>query len=193
MPAYWQITPTAKWFHDKKRISIGERGASWQGHFLWIYLNFLTTRFANWMNESDSDFNFLWIDRIRLQCSFTRNCEIEKNCKKKSANLPQLRVSWQLTILHCSKIFRSNFENLQLSISLEIYVLRSTYEFYVISSLILFSLFYIYNSLNKIYSIIYQDPFVGGRIGHTASGLFGLHKIAYDSIKIIFRQLFSCF
>ncbi len=106
------------WYYN---YTIGERGASWQGHFLWIYLNFFTTRFANWMNESDSDFNSLWIDRICLQCSFTRNCETEKNCKKKSLpTCPTYGVSWQVTILHCSKISRSNFENLQLSISWEI-------------------------------------------------------------------------
>jgi hypothetical protein len=94
-----------------RRKSVGKRGASWQGNFLWIYLNFLTTRFTNWRNESDSNFNSLWIDRICLQCSITRNCEIEKNYEKKTANLPHLRVSWQLTILHCPKISRSNFEN----------------------------------------------------------------------------------
>jgi hypothetical protein len=66
---------------------VGERGASWQGHFLWIYLNFLTTRFANWMNKSNSDFNSLWIDRICLQCSFTRNWEIGKNWKKNVCQL----------------------------------------------------------------------------------------------------------
>ena len=75
---------------------IGERRASWQGHFLWIYLNFLTTRFANWMNESDSDFNSLWIDRICLQCSLTRNCEIEKNCETSLPTYPTYGVSWQL-------------------------------------------------------------------------------------------------
>ncbi len=120
MPAYWQITPTAKWFHDKKRISIGKRGASWQGHFLWIYLNFLTTRFANWMNESDSDFNFLWIDRFFYNVHLHKIVKLRKIAKKSLPTCPNYGVSWQITILHCSKIFRSNFENLQLSISLEI-------------------------------------------------------------------------
>jgi hypothetical protein len=109
-------------FDQILKSAVGERGASWQSHFLWIYLNFLTTRFANWMNKSNSDFNSLWIVRICLQCSFTRNCEIEKNCKKSLSTCPTYGVSWQLTILHCSKISRSNFKNLQLSISWEIYI-----------------------------------------------------------------------
>jgi hypothetical protein len=67
--------PTKFWkLSNKSNHLIGERGASWQGHFLWIYLNFLTTRFEILMIESDSDFNSLWIDRICLQFSFTRNC-----------------------------------------------------------------------------------------------------------------------
>jgi hypothetical protein len=43
--------------------------------------------------------------------------KLRKTAKKSLPTCPTQRVSWQLTILHCSKIFRSNFENLQLSIS----------------------------------------------------------------------------
>jgi hypothetical protein len=52
---------------------------------LWIYLNFLTTRFANWMNnESDSDFNSLWIDRLAFWNTLTQNSKNKKNSKKNS-------------------------------------------------------------------------------------------------------------
>jgi hypothetical protein len=43
--------------------------------------------------------------------------KLRKTVKKSLPTCPTYWVSWQLTILHCSKISRSNFENLQLSIS----------------------------------------------------------------------------
>jgi hypothetical protein len=43
--------------------------------------------------------------------------KLRKSAKKSLPTCPTYGVSWQLTILHCSKISRSNFENLQLSIS----------------------------------------------------------------------------
>ncbi len=66
--------------------------------------------------------------------------------------------------------------------------------FYVISSLILFSLFYIYNSLNKIYSIIYQDPFVGGASATQRRGFLAyikLHMIALKLFLVNFFRVFS--
>jgi hypothetical protein len=108
----------------------------WQNVFNYLFIQFihfkiysfnLQNGFANWMNKSNSDFNSLGIDRICWQCLFTRNCEIEKNCKKKSANLPHLRG--KMTIFHCSKISRSNFENLQLSISWKIRMPTCTTKF----------------------------------------------------------------
>ena len=65
------------------QLPLWERGASCQGHFLWIYLNFLTTRSANWMNESDSDFNSPCIDRLAFWNTLTQNSENKKNSKKK--------------------------------------------------------------------------------------------------------------
>jgi hypothetical protein len=60
---------------------------------LWIYLNFLTTRFANWMNnESDSDFNSLWIDRLAFWNTLTQNSKNKKNSKKIPANLLHLCI-----------------------------------------------------------------------------------------------------
>jgi hypothetical protein len=64
-------------------LDIGERGASCQGHFLWIYLNFFTTCFSKWMNKSNSDWNSPCIDRLVYWITLTRNSEIKKNCKKK--------------------------------------------------------------------------------------------------------------
>ena len=47
---------------------------------------------ANWMNESDSDFNSPCIDRLAFWNTLTQNSENKKNSKKKiPANLPHLR------------------------------------------------------------------------------------------------------
>jgi hypothetical protein len=95
-------------------------GSLLAGSLFMNLFEFLTTRFANWMNKSNSDFNSLWIDRICYNVHLHEIVKSRKTAKKSLPTFPTYGVSWQLTILHCSKISRSNFENFQLSISLKI-------------------------------------------------------------------------
>ncbi len=65
--------------------------------------------------------------------------------------------------------------------------------FYVNSSLILFSLFYIYNSLNKIYSIIYQDPCVEGASATQRRGFLAYIKLHMIALKLFLVNFFCVF
>jgi hypothetical protein len=71
-------------------------GSLLAGSLFMNLFEFLTTRFANWMNKSNSDFNSLWIDRICYNVHLHEIVKSRKTAKKSLPTFPTYGGSVQL-------------------------------------------------------------------------------------------------